>query len=50
MVSGLNEVVILMVNAETGMRGFLLPKRDEFLQPFDTASQRLPSAMSGLKE
>jgi CHASE3 domain sensor protein len=48
MVRGLNEAVILMVNAETGMRGYLLTKRDEFLQPYATASQKLPSAMSDL--
>lgn len=49
MVRGLNEVVILMVNAETGMRGYLLTKRDQFLQPYVTASQKLPSAMSDLR-
>ena len=49
MVRGLNEAVILMVNAETGMRGYLLTKRDEFLQPYATASQKLPSAMSSLR-
>jgi len=49
MVRGLNEVVTLMVNAETGMRGYLLTKRDEFLQPHATASQKLPSAMSDLR-
>jgi CHASE3 domain sensor protein len=49
MVRGLNEVVTSMVNAETGMRGYLLTKRDEFLQPFATASQKLPSAMSDLR-
>ncbi len=49
MVRGLNEVVISMVNAETGMRGYLLTKRDEFLKPYATASQKLPSAMSNLR-
>ncbi len=49
MVRGLNEVVILMVNAETGMRGYLLTKRGEFLQPYAIASQKLPSAMSDLR-
>ena len=49
MVRDLNEVVTLMVNAETGMRGYLLTKRDEFLQPYATASQKLPSAMSDLR-
>jgi len=36
----------LMVNAETGMRGYLLTQRDEFLQPYATASQDLPTAMA----
>jgi CHASE3 domain sensor protein len=49
MIRGLNEAVILMVNAETGMRGYLLTNRDEFLQPYITASQKLPSAMSNLR-
>jgi CHASE3 domain sensor protein len=49
MVRGLNEVVILMVNAETGMRGYLLTKRGEFLEPYAIASQKLPSAMSDLR-
>jgi len=49
MVRDLNEVVILTVNAETGMRGYLLTKRDEFLQPYAAASQKLPSAMSDLR-
>jgi len=49
MVRVLNEVVTLMVNAETGMRGYLLTKRNEFLQPYATASQELPSAMSDLR-
>jgi CHASE3 domain sensor protein len=49
MVRGLNEVVISVVDAETGMRGYLLTKRDEFLQPYTNASQKLPSAMSALR-
>jgi len=48
MVRSLNEVVTLMVNAETGMRGYLLTRRDEFLQPYATASQKLRYAMSDL--
>jgi len=49
MVMGLNEVVHLMVNAETGMRGYLLTKRGEFLEPYAAASQKLPSAMLDLR-
>jgi len=46
MVRSLGEVLTLMVNAETGMRGYLLTQRDEFLQPYATASQDLPTAMA----
>lgn len=49
-VRGLNEVLTLMVNAETGMRGYLLTEREEFLQPYATVSQDLPSAMAHLHD
>lgn len=49
MVRNLNEVVTLMLDAETGMRGYLLTRRNEFLQPYAAASQRLPTAMSDLR-
>ena len=49
MVRGFDEVVILMVNAETGIRGYLLTRHDEFLQPYAAASQKLPAAMSDLR-
>ncbi len=49
MVSGLSEVLTLMVNAETGMRGYLLTQRDEFLQPYATALENLPAAMEHLR-
>lgn len=45
MTTGLSEVLIIMVNAETGMRGYLLTKREEFLEPFATASRNLPATM-----
>jgi CHASE3 domain sensor protein len=48
-VAGLNEVLTLMVNAETGMRGYLLTKHEEFLQPYATASQNLPATMSQVR-
>jgi CHASE3 domain sensor protein len=49
MVRGLNEVVTLMVNAETGMRGYLLTRREEFLEPYAAAMQKIPAAMSDLR-
>jgi CHASE3 domain sensor protein len=49
MVRSLNEVVIFMINAETSMRGYLLTRRKEFLEPYTAATQRLPSAMTDLR-
>lgn len=46
MTAALSDILTLMVNAETGMRGYLLTKRVEFLQPFATASENLPSALN----
>lgn len=40
----------LMVNAETGMRGYLLTGQTEFLEPFDQASQQLSPAVNSLRE
>ena len=45
----LGEVLTRMVNAETGMRGYLLTQRHEFLQPYATASQDLPAALAHLR-
>ena len=45
----LGEVLTWMVNAETGMRGYLLTQCDEFLQPYATASQDLPAALAHLR-
>ena len=42
-----NEVLTLMVNAETGIRGYLLTQRSTFLQPYTSALQQLPSAPFG---
>lgn len=49
-VNQLNEVMILMVNAETGMRGFMLTRRREFLEPYQTALQELPAALDNLNK
>ncbi len=45
----LGEVLTRMVNAETGMHGYLLTQGDEFLQPYATASQDLPAALAHLR-
>lgn len=50
LVQSFNEVLNLMVNAETGMRGYQITKRTEFLQPYETAKQELPAKMSALHD
>lgn len=49
LVTDLEELLTLVVNAETGMRGYLLTRRAEFLQPYRRASQMLPSKMTELR-
>lgn len=49
LVNTFNEVLTLMVNAETGMRGFQLTKRPEFLQPYEVARRDLPEKMATLQ-
>lgn len=48
-VEQLNHALTMMVNAETGMRGYLLTQRDEFLEPYATASKQLPAALEQLR-
>ena len=48
--AALGELTTLMVNAETGMRGYQLTGRSEFLEPFDRASGELPTAMARLTD
>jgi CHASE3 domain sensor protein len=50
MSGSLGDLTTLMVNAETGMRGYLLTGRTEFLQPFDQASAAQPGAIARLTE
>lgn len=49
MVSKLNEMLTLMVNAETGVRGFVLTRREEFLEPYTMASEQLPANLARLR-
>jgi CHASE3 domain sensor protein len=49
LVSNLNEVLTLMVNAETGVRGYQLTKREEFLQPYQLAQANLPGKIQSLQ-
>ena len=48
MSGSLGDLTTLMVNAETGMRGYLLTGQGEFLQPFNQASAQLPATMARL--
>jgi CHASE3 domain sensor protein len=50
MSAALGELTTLMVNAETGMRGYLLTDQGEFLEPFDRATAELPAAMTRLTD
>lgn len=49
LVNSFNDVLTLMVNAETGMRGFQITKRDEFLQPYQLANTELPAKLAALQ-
>ncbi|WP_157647507.1 CHASE3 domain-containing protein [Actinomycetospora chiangmaiensis] len=48
MTVALGNLSSLMVNAETGMRGYLLTGQQEFLEPFAQATQQLPGAFGEL--
>ena len=44
------EVLLAIVDAETGQRGFLLTGRDEYLEPYNSARKRLEGLLATLKE
>ncbi|MEO8617132.1 MAG: PAS domain S-box protein [Luteolibacter sp.] len=45
-----SDVMLALVDAETGQRGFVITGKDEFLQPYDAALLRLDGLMAKLKE
>ncbi|GLS05271.1 two-component system sensor histidine kinase/response regulator [Chitiniphilus shinanonensis] len=45
-----HEMTKLLIDAETGMRGFLLTGQRNFLEPYQTASTRIPFELTALKE
>ena len=49
MVARLNDLLTLMLNAETGLRGHLLAHRAEFLEPFALAQRSLPGELQRLR-
>lgn len=45
-----NDLLNLMLDAETGERGFLLTERDEYLEPYRTAVEKIPTTIASLRE
>ncbi len=50
MVRQFNDLMSLMVDAETGERGFLLTKRPEYLEPYQKAVEQIPPTIVALRE
>lgn len=50
MVRQYNDLMSLMIDAETGERGFLLTKRKEYLEPYQKAVEQIPPTMASLRE
>ncbi|MEO8674564.1 MAG: CHASE3 domain-containing protein [Casimicrobiaceae bacterium] len=48
--STLNEALALIVDAETGQRGFLLTGKEEYLEPYTTAVPKIGTAFHKLRE
>ncbi|HQU85111.1 MAG TPA: CHASE3 domain-containing protein [Pyrinomonadaceae bacterium] len=45
-----NDLLNLMLDAETGERGFLLTERDEYLEPYRIAVEKIPTTIASLRE
>ena len=50
MVRQFNDLLTLMVDAETGERGFLLMRRAEYLEPYQKAVEQIPPTIASLRE
>jgi signal transduction histidine kinase len=50
MQASLHETLALIVNAETGQRGYLLTGKEEYLTPYNTAVPKIDSAFGKLRE
>lgn len=48
--SRLNQVLSDLLNAETGQRGFLITKKQTFLQPYYGASDKVKNSIDAIKE
>jgi PAS domain S-box-containing protein len=49
LVTAIDSVLIAVVDAETGQRGFLLTGENRYLEPYDQAIQELPNDLATLK-
>ncbi len=47
--SGINELLLLITNAETGQRGFVLTGEDRYLDPYRQASAQIPLLLKSLR-
>ncbi|NEP01568.1 MAG: PAS domain S-box protein [Symploca sp. SIO2E9] len=45
-----NRLVLALVNAETGVRGYVITRREEFLEPYSEAKELLPKSLDSLKD
>lgn len=45
-----NDLLMLMVNAETGERGYLLTRKPEYLEPYQKAVAEIPQAISAVRQ
>lgn len=45
-----NRLVLALVNAETGVRGYVITRREEFLEPYSEAKELLPESLDSLKD
>ncbi|MGB7441416.1 MAG: PAS domain S-box protein [Coleofasciculaceae cyanobacterium] len=45
-----NRLVIALINAETGVRGYVITRREEFLEPYLQAQASLPKSLDSLRE
>jgi len=50
MQAALFELLTLIVDAETGQRGYLLTGREEYLQPYSSAAPKIENAMNRARE
>lgn len=49
-IMGLQRILVTMVDAESGQRGFLLTQNRSYLQPYKAAKQRIDRTIAGLRQ